>query len=257
MKIPDILIEIVNNKREELENNRKLYQSVQREITDAPPVLNFKNAISNNKSIIAEVKKASPSAGLIAENFDPSGTAMQYEKGGADAISVLTDMKYFKGHNEYLKIIKETVKIPVLRKDFIISTDQIYEARALGADSFLLISAILEKNQLNDYLELGRSMGMEALVESHDEYELEKAIEANSLILGINNRNLRNFTVDLDTTKRLIPMIPKNKIIVGESGILANQDAELLFDSGCNALLIGEFLMKSKDKSRLINELKS
>ena len=179
-----------------------------------------------------------------------------YELGKADAISVLTDKEYFKGNISYLEKVKEVVNISVLRKDFIISKEQIYEARAIGADSFLLISAILSTKELATFIKIGREFGMEPLVEIHDEADLAKALEAGAEIIGINNRNLRDFTVDIQNAVRIIPLIPDSKIIVAESGILSLDAASTLYKAGANSLLIGEFLMRSANKSDLIKKIK-
>jgi indole-3-glycerol phosphate synthase len=257
--IPDILVKIVETKKEEIKAlfPHKVDMKVRcMDIQDAYPLLKALKPENGSKTIISEVKKASPSAGIIADDFNPVNIALDYERGGADCISVLTDINYFKGHPDYLSRITKNVKIPVLRKDFIICEEQIYEARCLGASSFLLIATILETNQMIEFIELGRNLGMEPLVEIHDEYELGKALSAKSKIVGINNRNLRNFTVDINTTVNLIPQIPGDIVIVGESGITTVEVAKNLYESGCDSLLIGEFLMRSKDKSKLVKKIK-
>jgi indole-3-glycerol phosphate synthase len=257
--IPDILVKIVETKKEEIKALLSHKVDMKVRCLDIPKAYSFLKALKpgeNSRTIIAEVKKASPSAGIIAEDFNPVNIALDYERGGADCISVLTDVDYFKGHSDYLLRIAKNVKIPALRKDFIICEEQIYEARCLGASSFLLIAAILETSQLTEFIELGRSLGMEPLIEVHDEYELEKSIPANPKIIGVNNRNLRNFTVDTNTTVKLIPEIPEGIVIVGESGITSVEIAKKLYNAGCDSLLIGEFLMRSKDKSNLIKLIK-
>ena len=258
--IPDILKKIVETKKTEVLELVKNIQAIKREAAAQKPPLDFKKAICptpKKRTIIAEVKKASPSAGIISRSFNPVAIAKEYEKGKADAISVLTDKEYFKGDNFYLKEIKKNTAIPVLRKDFIIVPEQIIEARAIGADSFLLISAILSAAQLSEFILMGRELGMEPLVEIHDENDLEKAIEAGSDIIGINNRNLRDFTVSIKTTAKLIPLIPSNKIIVGESGITSLEAASQLYNDGADSLLIGEYLMKSKNKASMIHQIKN
>ena len=258
--IPDILKKIVETKKTEVLELVKNIQAIKREAAAQNPPLDFKKAICPTKkkrTIIAEVKKASPSAGIISRSFNPVAIAKEYEKGKADAISVLTDKEYFKGDNFYLKEIKKNTAIPVLRKDFIIVPEQIIEARAIGADSFLLISVILSVAQLSEFILMGRELGMEPLVEIHDENDLEKAIEAGSDIIGINNRNLRDFTVNIKTTAKLIPLIPSNKIIVGESGITSLEAASQLYNDGADSLLIGEYLMKSKNKASMIHQIKN
>ena len=258
-KIPDILLKIVETKKEEIQSLIPHKTNLKIRCLDIPDAKCFTKALKPEKksrTVISEVKKASPSAGIISHEFNPVNIALDYERGGTDAISVLTDINYFKGHPDYLSRIAKNVKIPVLRKDFIICEEQIYEARCLGADSFLLIAAILDLPQLIGFIELGRLLGMEPLIEVHDEYELEKTLSANPEIIGVNNRNLRNFTVDINTTLNLIPQIPKDKIIVGESGITSVEIARKLYKGGCDSLLIGEFLMRSEDKNRLLSEIK-
>ena len=257
--IPDVLVKIVETKKQEVKNLVRYREDFKKRCLDMPEALSFVKALKPSagiKTIISEVKKASPSAGLIAEDFNPVLIAEEYQKGSADAISVLTDVEYFKGDSRYLSEVKKNVKIPVLRKDFIISEEQIYEARCLGADSFLLIAAILEIKQMQSFIELGRLLGMEPLIEVHNEEELEKILNTNAEIIGINNRNLRNFSVDINTAVKLIPMIPDDKIIVGESGIKTIEDAQELYNAGCDSLLIGEFLMRSENKAGLIKKLK-
>jgi indole-3-glycerol phosphate synthase len=243
--IPDILKKIVETKKHELETVATLKNDFIARADDAVPALDFGQAISQNGlSVIAEIKKASPSAGIISHDFDPVKFAKAYKAGGADAVSVLTDVEYFKGSPEYIPMVREYLpEIPILRKDFIISESQIYEARALGADSFLLIAAILTVGQLQDFIGLGRQLGMEPLVESHTAGELEKTIESGATIFGVNNRNLHTFEVSLDTSVNLYGMIPADGVKVGESGIRSQADAARLAKAGYNAILVGESLM--------------
>ena len=208
----------------------------------------FKTAISNQTNpinIIAEVKRASPSKGMIREDFPYLEIAVSYERGGAAALSVLTEPKYFLGKNEYLTQIKETVKLPILRKDFIIDSYQIYEAKAIGADAILLIVAALSKHQLKEYLALAKTLSLDVLVEVHDKEELEIALEVGVEIIGINNRNLKDFHVDLATSEVLRKFIPTGKVIVSESGVHDMADRNRLQAIGVHALLIGESLVKS------------
>ena len=243
---PDILKKIVETKKEELKNSKIKIKDHKLHINDIPKALDFCSALKNKHlSVIAEIKKASPSSGIIEENFQPEKIANAYNSGNADAVSILTDKSYFKGDIKYIPLLRNIIKKPILRKDFIINEYQIYEARANGADSFLLISAILDKFQLQDFLALGRELGMEALVESHTEWELENAINAHTKIYGINNRNLHSFTVDLNTSIQLYTLIPQNALSVAESGIKTQQDAQMLANKGFNAVLIGESLMRS------------
>lgn len=208
-----------------------------------------------NICIIAEVKKASPSLGIIREDFNPREIARIYETHGASAISVLTDERFFQGSLSYLTEIKKTVHVPVLRKDFIIDPYQIYEARSAGADAILLIAAILSKEEMQHFLELAKELGMDCLVEVHTEEELQKVLQTSAHIIGINNRDLATFKTDLETTLRLRPMISPEKIIVSESGIKSRTEAVKLFKNGIHAILVGETLMKSNDISSKLCEL--
>ncbi len=206
-------------------------------------------------SFICEVKKASPSKGLIAEDFPYLDIARDYQAAGAAAISVLTEPEYFLGSDSYLREIAKTVKIPVLRKDFTVDAYQIYEAKTLGASGILLICALLEVRQLEDYLELAHSLGLSALVEAHDETEIEKALGAGAGIIGVNNRNLKNFQVDVENSLRLRSLVPADKIYVAESGIRTPEDVKKLYDRGVHGVLIGESLMCSPDKGRMLAHL--
>jgi indole-3-glycerol phosphate synthase len=194
--------------------------------------------------LIAEVKKASPSAGVIQPDFDYLTIARTYEKGGANAISVLTDEKYFQGKLEYLTSIRNEVSIPVLRKDFIIHEVQIFEAAVAGADAILLIVAALKQDQLVHLLEVAHTFQMDVLMEVHDLPELERALATDVRILGINNRNLKSFTVDLATTEALVEEVPDDVVLVSESGIKSVEDAQRLANAGADALLVGETLMR-------------
>ena len=209
----------------------------------------------NRIKFIAEVKKASPSAGIIRDDFNYIDIAKEYEAGGASVISVLTDKEFFKGDLKYLSEIKETVSLPALRKDFIIDPYQIYEARVAGADLVLLIARILNKEEINAFLALSHKLGMECLVEVHDNDELETVLETEAAIIGINNRNLDTFETNLETTLQLRHRIPEGKIIVSESGIKTRADVLVLEEAGVDAILIGETLMRSKDISQKIKEL--
>ena len=244
-KVPDVLQKIVATKKKELLAMPET-GILEKEAHAAPRALDFAGAFEKGKrSVIAEIKKASPSAGIIAEDFDPAATAKAYAAAGVNAVSILTDTDYFKGSPEYIRECRPVLRdIPILRKDFIIAPEQIYEARALGADSFLLIAAILEKDELAGLLALGRRLGMEALVESHTEEELEKSISAGARIFGINSRNLHNFTVDLAVAERLVRMIPAGAISIAESGIRSKADSERVFNAGFDAVLVGEYLMR-------------
>ena len=206
-------------------------------------------------SFICEVKKASPSKGVIAQDFPYLDIAKEYEKSGASAISVLTEPEYFLGSDEYLKEIAEAVAIPVLRKDFTVDAYQIYEAKVLGASAVLLICAILDDEQLTEYLQITHRLGLSALVEAHDEEEVRRAVKAGARIIGVNNRDLRTFTVDIKNSVNLGDQIPEGTIYVSESGITTAEDVGVLYRNGTNAVLIGETLMRSPDKKAMLQEL--
>jgi len=221
------------------------------------PVKDFKSALSKaGMSFICEVKRASPSKGIISENFEPVKTAIEYEKAGANAISILTEEYYFKGSNDYLTAIRKEVSIPLLRKDFIIDPYQIYEARAIGADAILLIAALLSTDRIIEYKKIAEGIGLHCLTEIHNEEELQKVIKADCDIIGINNRNLKTFEVSLETTKMLAGLISKDKIIVSESGIVNHEDIVFVSKNGANAVLIGETLMRSGNIAKTLSELR-
>lgn len=206
-------------------------------------------------SYICEVKKASPSKGLIAEDFPYLQIAKDYEKAGASAISVLTEPKWFMGSDEYLKEIAENVSVPVLRKDFTVDSYQIYEAKIIGASAVLLICAILDKETISEWIKICDSLGLSALVEAHTKEEVEMAVSAGARIIGVNNRNLKDFTVDLGTCIALRSLVPEDRIFVGESGIRNSSDINNLRKAKVDAVLIGETLMRSKDKIKALKEL--
>ncbi|MEK6656782.1 MAG: indole-3-glycerol phosphate synthase TrpC [Nitrospirota bacterium] len=258
-----ILDEIVSNKKEELKN-RKIslpLSELKARIKDSPDTKGFKSAIQRGEKkdapvrLIAEIKKASPSKGIIREDFNPQKIAWIYEEAGASAISVLTEEKYFLGNIEYLSQVRNVVKIPILRKDFIIDHYQIYEARAFGADAVLLIASILDKTQIDEYLGNAKDLNMDAIVEVHDKKELEKALQTGADIIGINNRDLMTFKIDIGTTYRLKDEIPKDKVIVSESGINNRYDIVQMQKAGVDAVLIGTALMREEDIAKKIREL--
>ena len=222
------------------------------------PPRGFMQALTHSAEIavIAEVKKASPSKGVISPDFDPAAIGASYERGGAEAVSVLTDEEFFQGSLDYIIQVRKEISLPVIRKDFIIDELQILEARDYGADAVLLIAAILEQAQIRDYLQMSSELGMDVLVEVHDEKELEKSLAAGSTLIGINNRDLRDFTVDLTTTTRLRKNIPDSIPVVSESGIKTHDDMKMLEDHNIAAALVGESLMRSKDREAAIRELK-
>ena len=207
-------------------------------------------------SFICECKKASPSKGLIAPDFPYLEIAREYESAGADAVSVLTEPKYFLGSDDYLREIAEAVKIPTLRKDFVVHERMIYEAKLLGASAVLLICAILDAEKLGEYIKICDGLGISALVEAHDEAEIESALIAGARIIGVNNRNLKDFSVDMSNSARLRKIIPADVIFVSESGIKTADDVKAARDSGADAVLVGETLMRSADKRAMLAELK-
>jgi len=226
---------------------------------EQPPPLDFTSALrSDHIQLIAEVKKASPSRGIIRHDFNPAEIAQIYANNGAAAISVLTETKYFQGSLDHLRDIRKALgdkKLPLLRKDFILDSYQVYESRACGADGLLLIVAILTPEKLETLLELSHELGMSCLVEVHNEAELEIALRSQARIIGINNRDLSTFAVDLTTTKRLRPLIPPDRIVVSESGIKNRSDLEKLREWGVDAVLIGESLMSAANIAAKMKEL--
>ena len=217
----------------------------------------FLKALSSEDiAFICEAKKASPSKGVIAENFPYLKIAREYEKAGAAAISCLTEPFWFLGSDVYLKEISAAVKIPVLRKDFTVDEYMIYQAKNLGASAVLLICSILSGEQLGEYLQLAHSLGLSALVEAHDEKEIQMALDSGAKIIGVNNRNLKNFSVDVNNSASLRSLVPKDRIFVSESGIATAEDVSDLRKIGANAALIGETLMRAEDKAKKLAELR-
>ena len=206
-------------------------------------------------AVIAEMKKASPSQGLIRENYDPSELAKQYLKAKAACLSILTDEPFFKGSLEHISKVKETVHLPVLRKDFIVDEYQIHESLLKGADCILLIVAALSKNQLQEFSQLASDLNLEVLIEVHDEVEVETALEINPKLIGINNRNLETFEVNLETTERLAQEIPREILTVSESGIKSSEDVKKIMSSGVNAFLVGEAFMRAEDPGKELKNL--
>ena len=207
-------------------------------------------------AFICECKKASPSKGIIANDFPYLQIAKEYEAAGADCISVLTEPKWFLGSDRYLQEIAQTVNIPCLRKDFTVDEYMIYEAKCLGASAVLLICSILNENQIKEYIEICDTLGLSALVEAHDEAEVKKALDCGSRMIGVNNRNLKDFSVDTENSRRLRRLIPKDVVFVSESGVKTPEDVQLLREIGADAVLIGETLMKAADKKKKLNELR-
>lgn len=227
------------------------------EAMDANTGFPFRKALSGDEiSFICEVKRASPSNGLITPDFPYLDIARDYEMAGASAISCLTEPFWFKGRDEYLAEISNAVKIPVLRKDFTVDEYMIYQAKTLGASAVLLICSILSKEQLSEYLGIAHSLGLSALVEAHDEDEVRTALSVGAGIIGVNNRDLRTFTVDINNSARLRKLVPPEVLFVSESGIKTAADIEALRSNGTNAVLIGETLMRSPDKKAALDELR-
>lgn len=224
---------------------------------DANTGFPFREALSGDEiSFICEVKRASPSKGLIAPDFPYLDIARDYERAGASAISCLTEPFWFKGRDEYLAEISNAVTIPVLRKDFTVDEYMIYQAKTLGASAVLLICSILSKEQLSEYLGIAHSLGLSALVEAHDDGEVRTALSVGAGIIGVNNRDLRTFTVDINNSARLRKLVPPEVLFVSESGIKTAADIEALRSNGTNAVLIGETLMRSPDKKAALDELR-
>jgi indole-3-glycerol phosphate synthase len=251
-----ILDTIVARKKEEVAR-LKAQGPAAPDLEIAPP-RGFMKALTDydGVAVIAEAKKASPSKGVILEDFDPVRIAANYLDGGAQAMSVLTDEHFFQGSLSYIPLVRQAVALPVLRKDFIISAIQIEEARMSGADAVLLIAAILVQSQLEEYHAQALELGMDVLVEVHDEQEVESALRAGSLLIGINNRNLRDFSMDMNTTFRLMKDIPADIPVVSESGISSPADMQLLKEEKVCAALIGESLMRAADPVAALRELR-
>ncbi len=253
----DILNKITTDKREELALLKKRLPLSQIESVRKSSTRSFLNALSQKDSVnvIAEIKKASPSKGLLSENFDVAQIARNYKAGGAVALSVLTETKYFLGDSSYLKIAQEASGLPVLCKDFMIDEYQFYYARYMGADAVLLIARMYDSGTLIRYIALADSLGLDSLVEVHNEQELQQALDANANIIGVNNRDLTTFNVDLGLSERLAKQIPDSVIPVVESGILTHADIKRMQQHGYNCFLIGEALMKSANPAALLQKL--
>lgn len=217
----------------------------------------FEKALKTKElSFICEIKKASPSKGLIAEDFPYLKIAKEYEEAGAACISCLTEPKWFLGSDEYLKNVADCVSIPVLRKDFTVNEYQIYEAKTLSAKAVLLICSLLDTNTLSEYIGIADSLGISALTEAHNEREIESALKAGARIIGVNNRNLKDFSVDMNNAERLRKLIPDDVLFVSESGIKSRRDIEILENIGADAVLIGETLMRAENKKSMLDSLR-
>jgi indole-3-glycerol phosphate synthase len=261
LQIHGFLKEIIGQKKQDLKNaGLKTPLSILRNKAETRPIeADFKKNLKNNSydhpGIIAEIKKASPSKGMILEDLDVKSYTEKYTKAGAGAISVLTEEHYFKGTMEDLKIVRENTNLPILRKDFIITAYQIYEARAWGANSILLITSVLEQDQLNDYISLAREINLEPLVEVHTENELEKADFCRAEIIGVNNRNLSTLETDLNVSKRIAPLFLDHHIPVEASGISKKEDIKIGINSGYFNFLVGESIVKAENTIEFIQGL--
>ena len=253
MSVPTVLEKIITRKREEVAERRARVELVELEqaAAAADPVRGFarrlqEQAGKKQPAVIAEIKKASPSKGVLREHFVPADIAKGYEAGGATCLSVLTDVDFFQGADEYLQRARAACKLPVIRKDFMIDPYQVIEARALGADCILLIVAALEDGQMAELAEVAKAQGLDVLVEVHDGAELERALRLDTPLVGVNNRNLHTFELSLETTLDLLPRIPRDRLVVTESGILHRADVELMEINEVHAFLVGEAFMRAE-----------
>jgi len=251
---PDILKKILYRKRQEIDESTRVLplERLREKCSGASPVRGFANVIEakireGRSGVIAEIKKASPSKGVIREDFRPAEIAESYENGGAACLSVLTDRDFFQGSDEYLRQARAACRLPVLRKEFIIDPYQVYEARGIGADCILLIAACLDDDRMRELNDLAQQLGMDVLIEVHDGMELERALGMENRLIGINNRDLRDFTLDLRTTLDLLERIPEDRILITESGINEKTDVSLMRQHGVNGFLVGEAFMRAAD----------
>jgi len=259
IRTASILDEIVAHTRNRLPEakEREPQEALEQRIEETPPARDFAGALRTGRiAVIAEVKRASPSAGLLKKRLNPVRLASTYASAGASAISVLTEPKYFRGAlGDLLSVRVANIAVPLLRKDFVVDPYQVYQARAYGADALLLIVAVLADTKLADLLGHTRRLGMEALVEVHDEMEADRAVRAGAKVIGINNRDLRDFSVDLTTTQRLRALIPKDRVVVSESGIKGPADIARLWQWGVDAVLVGESLVIAQSPADKLREL--
>ncbi len=261
-KTPDILVKILNRKREEIAQRsvKTSIEALQQQCQRADAVRGFIKAIEskiNNKesAVIAEIKKASPSKGLLRADFQPADIARSYAQHGAACLSVLTDQDYFQGHEDFLLQARAACALPVIRKDFIIEPYQVYEARSINADCILLIVAALDDTRLQALFNLAHELNMDVLMEVHDKDEMQRALTTGARLIGINNRNLRNFDTSLDTTLSMLDMVNENHILVTESGIHSAEDVKLMRDNGVNSFLVGEAFMRAENPGEKLAEL--
>lgn len=262
MSKTDILATILQTKQQEVATRSQTTPiAILRErATTSPAVRGFLVALQrkiadSQPAVIAEVKKASPSQGVIRADFDPAAIAQSYEQGGAACLSVLTDAEYFQGHEDYLQAAREACSLPVIRKDFIIDPYQVYEARAIGADCILLIVSALSDGQLRELYELATELGMDVLIEVHDRAELERVLPLHAPLIGINNRNLRTFATSLQTSIDLLPLVPESTVLVTESGIHTRDDVQKMRDHQIHAFLVGEAFMRAEQPGAELNKL--
>ncbi|MCG7928310.1 MAG: indole-3-glycerol phosphate synthase TrpC [Candidatus Thiodiazotropha taylori] len=259
---PDILKKIVARKQQEIADRleKRSLQALQERLPESSAPRGFADAIAQRieageAGVIAEIKRASPSKGVLREDFQPAEIALSYQQGGAACLSVLTDIDFFQGSDDYLQQARAACSLPVIRKDFIIDPYQVYEARVIEADSILLIAACLDDAQLHSLNDLAHELGMDVLIEVHDEAELQRTLALENRLIGINNRNLRSFEVSLDTTLGLLDQIPEDRIVVTESGILDQQDVKRMRNHQVNAFLVGEAFMRADDPGARLREL--
>ncbi len=259
---PDVLKKILLRKHEEIAERARScdLEALRDKVADAAPPRGFVMAMQaalekHQPAVIAEIKKASPSKGVIRENFDPAQIARSYQNGGATCLSVLTDHDFFQGSEAYLIQAKQACDLPVLRKDFIIDSYQVYEARAIGADCILLIVAALDDAALGELAQLAAQLQLDVLVEVHDADELQRALQLPVPLIGINNRNLRTFETSLDTTLQLLADIPEDRIVVTESAIHSREDVATMREHGVNAFLVGEAFMRASEPGKKLQEL--
>lgn len=261
-KTPDILVKILKRKREEIvERSQNVsLDDLKQQSDSADPVRGFIRSIENRiergqPAVIAEIKKASPSKGILREHFIPADIARSYAEHGAACLSVLTDRDYFQGHEDYLRQARAACDLPVIRKDFIIDPYQVYEARAINADCILLIVSALDDEDLQFLFDLAKSTGMDVLMEVHDRAEMQRALKTGARLIGINNRNLRTFETSLDTTLDMIDMVGDEHILVTESGIHSRDDVQLMLANNINAFLVGEAFMRADDPGERLAQL--
>ena len=255
-----ILERILDTKRAELEESRKLHplDEVVAAAAQAAPALSLAEAVGRGGiQVVAEVKKASPSKGVIREDFDPVAIAAAYAGGGAAAISVLTDSEYFQGSLDYLRAIREKVAVPLLRKDFIIDPYQVFEARAAGADAILLILAALSDQEAEPLAAVAEELGMDVLWEVHNIEEMQRVAAFSPRVVGINNRDLKTFEVSLETTRGLLPEVPADAVVISESGFFVREELEMMSDWGVDGFLVGEGLMRAEDPGEALRGLLS